>query len=447
MSLSTPLFRSLLAARSLLLSPSKSASTTTTAFRQFASLAMDMASIGEEHLVLENKESSNGVKALLEKATRTMSIPKLPVPETASPPEIVDVEDLHMQALQLQQSSYVDPATGFTVFTELLHLKRGTCCGNQCRHCPYGLENVPQKVKNAMMEEAGSLPVAICRSGDKVRAQALVQAIQDGNLDAILNVSRAAHTTTTDSSATSTAAASVPTTTTAAMSYSSTSVASKNVPYTRKGDTGTSQLGTGERRSKCDCNFEALGTVDELCSFVGVAHSHLLLPSEHDYGLLPERLLDVMSRLFDLGSHVAKPRMQQASSETKKDDGSPPTFQPNGIGDGFDADHIDALEEWINEMTEELPELTSFILPTGAKGAAQLHVARTVCRRAERRLVPLVVEEATCDPNALRYLNRLSDFFFVAARWVNYCEGQEEIVYRRESTETKQRERVHRSLH
>lgn len=184
-----------------------------------------------------------------------------------------------------------------------------------------------------------------------------------------------------------------------------------------------------------------------------------------DYGALPEQLLDVMSRLFDIGSHVAKPRVLQAAycnydvdgdsdDDDKKDDndddsnaaGATTEFQPNGVGDGFDVAHIDALEAWVNEMTEELPELMSFILPTGAVGAAQLHVARTVCRRAERRVVPLVVEDYTCDPNALKYLNRLSDFFFVAARWVNYCEGQEEIEYRRETTDIKQRERVHRSL-
>lgn len=145
------------------------------------------------------------------------------------------------------------------------------------------------------------------------------------------------------------------------------------------------------------------------------------------------RLLDVMSRLFDVGSHVAKPppsRPTGSNGESGNEDENETAFVPNGIGDGFDADHIDDLEEWINEMTEDLPELTSFILPTGAPSSAALHVARTVCRRAERRLVPLVVDHKTCDPNALRYLNRLSDFFFVAARWVNYKEGQEEIEYR-----------------
>jgi cob(I)alamin adenosyltransferase len=215
----------------------------------------------------------------------------------------------------------------------------------------------------------------------------------------------------------------------------------KNVPYTRGGDSGTAQLGTGERRRKDDCNFEALGTVDELCSVVGVAHAHLLENCE--YGQLNEQLLDVMSRLFDVGSHVAKPRRQR--KEEEEDEDKVATFTPNGVGGGMDPLHIDQLEEWINEMTEELPELTSFVLPTGAKSAAHLHVARTVCRRAERCMVPLVAAE-TCDPNAMRYMNRLSDYFFTAARWVNFCEGREEIQYQRQQNKDKQRQRVSRPL-
>ena len=90
------------------------------------------------------------------------------------------------------------------------------------------------------------------------------------------------------------------------------------------------------------------------------------------------------------------------------------------------------LEEWIDTMTDELPELTSFILPTGSIASAQLHVARTVCRRAERRMVPMVQDEQTVDPAALSYVNRLSDYFFTAARFVNYCEDRDEVQYRRE---------------
>jgi ATP:cob(I)alamin adenosyltransferase len=375
----------------------------------------------------------------------------------------VDIEDLHRLALQGGQTSYEDPATGFTVFTEVLHLKRTTCCGNQCRHCPYGFEHVSAQKKRFLKD----VPVARCKSGDKEMAQRLLREIQEGRVDQFL--ARSLPTNGSTATDPMEASATSPILTTAASAKNgknarqfSTSTTSKNVPYTRKGDTGTSQLGTGERRSKADCNFEALGTVDELCSVVGVAHSHLLSgsssssPNPIDYGALPERLLDVMSRLFDIGSHVAKPRVLQAAYCNYDVEGTDnrdsnagtktTTFEPNGLGDGFDVSHIDDLEAWVDEMTEKLPELTSFILPTGALGAAQLHVARTVCRRAERRVVPLVVEDHTCDPNALKYLNRLSDFFFVAARWVNYCEGQDEIEYRRENTTTKQRERVHRSL-
>jgi cob(I)alamin adenosyltransferase len=112
------------------------------------------------------------------------------------------------------------------------------------------------------------------------------------------------------------------------------------------------------------------------------------------------------------------------------------------LGGGFDGAYIDELEEWIDVMTEQLPELSSFILPTGSKAAAQFHVARTVCRRAERCLVPLVVDLQVSDPNAMRYLNRLSDFFFTAARFVNNNQGVEEIMYRRPTRSSKQRTRV-----
>ncbi|KAL3919878.1 MAG: hypothetical protein SGILL_003532 [Bacillariaceae sp.] len=373
----------------------------------------------------------------------------------------VDIEDLHRLALQEGQTSYEDPATGFTVFTEMLHLKRGTCCGNQCRHCPYGFENVSAQKKQFIRE----LPPTRCESGDKETAQRLLLEIQQGRVDQFLARSLATGVPAVDSLNTA-ATDGLPTSTTTTPREStvdtrqfSASTTSKNVPYTRKGDTGTSQLGTGERRSKADCNFEALGTVDELCSFVGLTHAQLLSasssPSPVDYGALPERLLDVMSRLFDIGSHVAKPRVLEAAycnydikgTVDERNAGNKTTeFQPNGVGDGFDVSHVKDLEAFINEMTESLPELTSFVLPTGAVAAANLHVCRTVCRRAERRVVPLVVEDHTCDANALKYINRLSDFFFVAARWVNYCEGQEEIEYRRENTDVKQRERVHRPL-
>jgi len=331
--------------------------------------------------------------------------------------DVMDIEEMmHQAALQEGRTTYQDPSTGFTVFTELFHLKRGTCCGNKCRHCPYGFENVKEQNKTPEMKRR----VAKLQSGDRVTSKAMVEKIVANAVIASPNSSAGSGGDRIDGKSTS-----------------------KNVPYTRRGDGGTSQLGTGERRSKDDCNFEALGTVDELCSVVGVVHAHIDSRSNREestterlnYGELPTQLLDIISRLFDIGSHVAKPREPGTVD-----------YNANGLGDGFDAQHVQDLEGWINEMTEALPELTSFILPTGAPAAAQLHVARTVCRRAERRMVPLVIDEQTCDPNAMKYLNRLSDYFFVAARWVNFCEGQPEIQYQRDTPQTTQRQRVTRSL-
>lgn len=224
-------------------------------------------------------------------------------------------------------------------------------------------------------------------------------------------------------------------------------ITDKNVPYTRNGDTGTSQLFTGERRSKEDAAFEAMGTVDELCCVVGVGYAELTSPDVAEerraaYGELPDRLLEIMSRLFDVGSHIARPAPKDGKGDGVDNEADDSKFSADGIGGGFDACHTIALEEWIDEMTNALPELTSFVLPTGSRASAQFHVARTVCRRAERRTVPLVHGEGTCDPRALAYLNRLSDFFFVAARYANRADGVEELQYRRESGKETQRKTV-----
>lgn len=222
---------------------------------------------------------------------------------------------------------------------------------------------------------------------------------------------------------------------------------SKNVPYTRTGDSGTSVLLTGERRSKDDDAFEAMGTVDELCTFVGVVHAEIVSRADapEEYAELEDWLLDVMSRLFDIGSHVAKPRKNVQEDDDGNEGESVPEFRADGVGNGFDIEHVYLLEEWIDHMTDELPELTSFILPTGSKVSAQLHVSRTVCRRAERIVSPLV-RAGVCDPNAAKYLNRLSDFFFTAARWSNFCDGLDEVQYRRPIRGSKQRNRFNVNL-
>ena len=328
-----------------------------------------------------------------------------------------DIEELHQLALRKGSTTYIDPTTGFTCFTELSHLLRGTCCGNRCRHCPYGWSNV----------QTGEHRKGKLQSGDMETAKRLAQEIMS-------NAQQDELATNIETSVVE----QQPQRTSGKGGRHGGQFTTKNVPYTRKGDQGTSQLLTGERRSKADSAFEAMGTVDELCAVVGVAHAEITLvdddTSSSIYGELPEWLLDVMSRLFDLGSHVAKPKRDGSSC-----------FDADGVGGGFHQSHVDQLEDWIDIMTDELPELNCFILPTGGKASAPLPVARTVCRRAERRVVELVNYQV-CDPNAMRYLNRLSDFFFTAARWVNYREGKEEIQYRREYRGAKQRSRQTVSL-
>lgn len=334
--------------------------------------------------------------------------------------DTVDIEEVHKQALLNGARSYEDPATGFTVFTEKFHLERGTCCGNQCRHCPYGWQNVAR--------EDVRRPAKL-RSGDKEAAKQILDEYdamkeqQSGKPSSGRVKKRVGGT-------------------------SGGRLTDKNVPYTKKGDSGTSQLLTGERRKKNDAAFEAMGTVDELCSIVGVAHALLLESSKQqeqlngepiDYGELPEWLLQVMSRLFDAGSHIAKPiKLKEGDGDSEDEESAKEKFKADGVGGGLDIQHVEALEDWIDTMTELLPELKSFLLPTGSAVAAQLHVCRTVCRRAERTVIPLV-EAGVCDPNVMSYLNRLSDFMFVASRYGNYCQGAPEIEYRRAEKRDKQR--------
>lgn len=356
---------------------------------------------------------------------------------------IIDIEEIHRQAILDKQSTYIDPATGFTVFTELAHLKRGKCCGNQCRHCPYGWSNVRNGFDGGF-GDASANNNAKAISGDSKRTGMLVKRILDGtyyendacSFDSSSN--KSPQTTDTINRAQMHVVDSTSKGQGKGGSAGGT-LTTKNVPYTRTGDRGTAQLFTGERRSKDDIIFEALGTVDELCSIVGVVYAELTvsngklragnevadddsLTSAAIYGDLPEQLLDIMSRLFDVGSIIARPT-PQTSNHTES------TSKPGNTE--FNSHHTSLLEEWIDTMTDKLPELTSFIIPTGSPASAQLHVARTVCRRAERRMVPLVQDADTLDPSALAYVNRLSDYLFTAARFVNYCDDREEVQYRK----------------
>ena len=181
--------------------------------------------------------------------------------------------------------------------------------------------------------------------------------------------------------------------------------------YTRTGDDGTTALGTGERRAKNDLRIEAYGTIDEANSAIGLAR--VATASDAVCARVDAMLLSIQNDLFDLGADLCVPH-------SAKD-----TTQPLRIVQS----QVDRLERRIDELNAELEPLRSFVLPGGSPAAAALHLARTVTRRAERLLVALAdaSSEEVGGP-ALRYINRLSDFLFVAARYVNQ-KGEADVLW------------------
>lgn len=175
--------------------------------------------------------------------------------------------------------------------------------------------------------------------------------------------------------------------------------------YTRTGDDGTTGLGVRVRVRKDDARVEAYGAVDELNSALGVAVAAGLSAAVGD------SLGRVQQELFHLGSDLCVP----------PDDGAPlvPRIEPR---------HVEALEKTMDRLQEELEPLANFVLPGGSAAAAALHLARTVCRRAERRLVTLAAAEPVGAP-ALKYVNRLSDALFVMARYENLASGEPDVLW------------------
>jgi cob(I)alamin adenosyltransferase len=175
--------------------------------------------------------------------------------------------------------------------------------------------------------------------------------------------------------------------------------------YTRGGDQGETSLGDGSRVPKLDCRIGAFGTVDELNSALGVALAEPALPER-----LREPLERIQNELFDVGADLSV---------------------PFGIGERLRVaqPHVNRLEQLCDEFNADLPTLKSFVLPGGTDAAARLHVARTTCRRAERDALT-ADQETGINPLVLAYLNRLSDFLFIAARWANHDAGRAEPLWR-----------------
>lgn len=182
-----------------------------------------------------------------------------------------------------------------------------------------------------------------------------------------------------------------------------------NKIYTKTGDDGTTALGTGERRLKFDLRVECYGTVDETNAALGMVRLHT-----GDMPDLDAMLLRIQNDLFDLGADLATPEGDKK-----------PDYEPLRLIES----QVERVERDIDKLNADLAPLRSFVLPGGSPAAAALHVARTVARRAERLIVHL--EETPgehVNPSGMRYLNRISDFLFVAARHVNNG-GKDDILW------------------
>jgi cob(I)alamin adenosyltransferase len=175
--------------------------------------------------------------------------------------------------------------------------------------------------------------------------------------------------------------------------------------YTKMGDKGETSLFSGERVSKTSLRVEAYGTIDELNSMLGTAKTHAKEPL---YGIIQ----GIQERLFFLASEIA-------------------TKDPEKVIRSANAEEVKELEKLIDELTEQMPKLENFLVPGGNKCAAILHIARTICRRAERRIIDLnAIEEI--NPMALKYVNRLSDVLFTLARYANHSEGVPDQIISRD---------------
>lgn len=179
--------------------------------------------------------------------------------------------------------------------------------------------------------------------------------------------------------------------------------------YTKTGDKGQTGLIGGSRVSKNNPRLEAYGTIDELNSFIGILNTHQLPEQTTDF------LQSIQHHLFVIGSNLATDQQRT-------------TLKSASIVEEQD---IVELENEIDRMEATLPKLTNFILPGGAAGGAFAHVCRTITRRAERRILDLIQTDIEIDPLILKYINRLSDYFFTLSRYITVNEGYEEILWKK----------------
>lgn len=181
---------------------------------------------------------------------------------------------------------------------------------------------------------------------------------------------------------------------------------SKSMVYTRTGDNVLTGIIGGDRIPKYSLRLEAYGTVDELSAFIGnlVADDSVIDQQRYE-------LLKIQNMLFNIGGYLA----------------TPPKIRQQEVA-GLSQKNIEEMENWIDTMDEQLPRLNNFIIPGGCEASAKANMARTVCRRAERRVLQLGAEEEI-NPLIFAYMNRLSDYLFVIGRYLNKFANYEEIFW------------------
>lgn len=181
----------------------------------------------------------------------------------------------------------------------------------------------------------------------------------------------------------------------------------KSNVYTRTGDNGSTSLVDGSRTGKDSRRVDAYGDVDELSSSLGLLAASVGCPEE-----IRGQLTAVQNMMFEIGSYLASPDSMSS-------------MKPEGLDAA-----TKRLEDWIDTLDEQTPEIRSFILPAGCEASCRSHVARTVCRRAERKIIGLAREERV-DPEVIAYINRLSDYLFVCARYLNFLAGVDDVAWKR----------------
>ena len=179
--------------------------------------------------------------------------------------------------------------------------------------------------------------------------------------------------------------------------------------YTKNGDKGETQLLGGTKVSKDNLRLKCYGCVDELNAYVGHIYDHNVDEKTNKF------ILAIQNRLFDLGSNIAHDQKNKAISPEK-----------------ITEEDVKRIESEIDRLDEVLPKLTNFILPSGHKTTSLCHIARTICRRAERNIVELNANESV-DPINIRFLNRLSDYFFVLSRYNLFLNKIDEIIWQKKN--------------